>query len=249
MNTNLNELEKRLEVKLKKNTRKLFFVGLSLGLAIALTSTVIAVSTIGNHDHFTSQILGANQERLNIDSKKLNAIDCVRSREKSGDDNSTINKAADCWEISNRTGSIAIGAITIVGDVTYTDLRTGFMWTATADADAAVIRLANAYSTCDAAVIRGFSDWRIPTLSEIMEAMHNGLFEVVGGTDEDGDGSFTDNWDADASGSIDSTDALWSSTTNNTSVGSSWVWRVDVMSSISIEDTSSRPVRCVRTAR
>src|SRR3989338_6586992 len=90
----LNELEKKLEKtlesKLKKGNKKLFFVGLGLGLILTSAASVIAVSTIGNHDHFISQILGSDKERINLDAHKLNAIDCVSAQEQSTDPASGI---------------------------------------------------------------------------------------------------------------------------------------------------------------
>src|SRR3989338_8046340 len=210
MTENINELrreiEKTLEVKLKKGTRKLFFMGLFLGLGIALTSAVVAVSKIGNHDHYPSQLVG--EERLKMDTTQLNALACRRSVEKSTDNNSSINGAANCWEISTRTAA----PTNFVGNVTYTDLRTGFMWSSMID-DTNGMTLAQAITNCDGASIRGFTDWRLPTTSELKEAFDHGYYEVAAGTDEDGDGVLTDNWDNDADGSIADA-SLWSATAN-----------------------------------
>ena len=252
MTTNLNELkkelEKTLEAKLKKGSKKLFFVGLGLGLILTSAASVIAVSTIGNHDHFISQILGSDKERINLDTKKLNAIDCIRSNAKASDDDSSINGAANCWEISTRTAA----PTNFVGDVTYIDLRTGFMWSSMID-DTNGMTLAQAITNCDGASIRGFTDWRLPTTSELKEAFDHGYYEVAAGTDEDGDGSLTDNWSTDADASI-ADEALWTATAVNTGVTSSFLWKLSTWSIKSDADTTSSDTelysaRCVRTAR
>ena len=263
MTTNLYELkkeiEKTLEAKLKKGNKKLFFVGLSLGLILTSAASVIAVSTIGNHDHFISQILGSDKERINLDTKKLNAIDCVRSNAKASDDNSSINSAANCWEISTRTSA----PTNFVGDVTYIDLRTGFMWSSMfSDTDG--INLADSLTNCDGASIRGFTDWRLPTISELKEAFDHGYYEVAAGTDEDGDGVLTDNWDNDADGSIADA-SLWSATANNAVITASFLYDITGQGGSgggsigSDTDTNATggmggaesiySARCVRTAR
>ena len=254
MTENINELrreiEKTLEVKLKKGTRKLFFMGLFLGLGIALTSAVVAVSKIGNHDHYPSQLVG--EERLKMDTTQLNALACRRSVEKSTDNDSSINGAANCWEISTRTSA----PTNFVGDVTYIDLRTGFMWSSMfSDTDG--INLADSITNCDGASIRGFTDWRLPTISELREAFYHGYYEVAAGTDEDGDGSLTDNWSTDGDTTL-SDEALWTSTASNVSVTSSFLlntlqtWGVTTDTDTATTGSAGSilySARCVRTAR
>ncbi|MBI3018027.1 MAG: DUF1566 domain-containing protein, partial [Deltaproteobacteria bacterium] len=216
------------------------------GLGIAVTSTVVAVSQIGNHDHFISQILGADKERINLDTKKLNAIDCARSNEKSSDDNSSINSAANCWEISTRTSA----PTNFIGDVTYIDKRTGFMWSSMIN-DTDGMTVAQAITNCDTANIKGFTDWRLPTISEFFEAIYHGYFEVVAGTDEDGDGSLTDNWDSEGDGSL-TDELIRSSTAYSLDTTASFHFTFNGWNVSFAADTDAfagYSARCVRTAR